>query len=122
MMAFAGFCSALFISRPSSGRSLSLRTGRGWLAPVALTLGRTGAAVVFLALAARLGAASLLAAFLGFLLARSDGAARGTEGWLMQASPLASTVLFHLGPIAITRPVVTTWVIMLVLTAVLLAA
>lgn len=36
----------------------------------------------------------------------------------MQASPLTSTVLFHLGPVTITRPVVTTWVIMLVLTAV----
>lgn len=36
----------------------------------------------------------------------------------MPASPLTSTVLFHLGPMAITRPVVTTWVIMLVLTAV----
>ncbi|MGO8952978.1 MAG: F0F1 ATP synthase subunit A [Rhodomicrobium sp.] len=33
-------------------------------------------------------------------------------------SPLTSTVLFHAGPIAITRPVVTTWVIMLLLTAV----
>ena len=33
----------------------------------------------------------------------------------MQASPLTSSVLFHLGPIAITRPVVTTWAIMLVL-------
>lgn len=34
----------------------------------------------------------------------------------MQPSPLASTVLFHLGPIAIARPVVTTWAIMLALT------
>jgi F-type H+-transporting ATPase subunit a len=34
----------------------------------------------------------------------------------MASSPLASTVLFHLGPIAITRPVVTTWAIMVVLT------
>jgi F-type H+-transporting ATPase subunit a len=34
----------------------------------------------------------------------------------MQRSPLASSVLFHLGPVAITRPVVTTWVIMAVLT------
>jgi F-type H+-transporting ATPase subunit a len=34
----------------------------------------------------------------------------------MDSSPLASTVLFHLGPVAITRPVVTTWAIMLVLT------
>jgi F-type H+-transporting ATPase subunit a len=33
----------------------------------------------------------------------------------MQASPLFSTVLFHVGPIAITRPVATTWIIMLVL-------
>lgn len=33
----------------------------------------------------------------------------------MAASPLASTVLFHLGPVAITRPVVTTWAIMAVL-------
>ena len=32
------------------------------------------------------------------------------------ASPLASAVLFHLGPVAITRPVVTTWAIMAVLT------
>ncbi len=29
----------------------------------------------------------------------------------MQSSPLTSTVLFHIGPVAITRPVVTTWVI-----------
>jgi F-type H+-transporting ATPase subunit a len=35
-----------------------------------------------------------------------------------QASPLTSTVLFHIGPAAITRPVVTTWVIMLALTVV----
>ncbi len=34
----------------------------------------------------------------------------------MQGSPLTSSVLFHLGPIAIARPVVTTWVIMIVLT------
>lgn len=34
----------------------------------------------------------------------------------MDASPLVSTALFHLGPVAITRPVVTTWAIMLVLT------
>jgi F-type H+-transporting ATPase subunit a len=33
----------------------------------------------------------------------------------MERSPLASVVLFHLGPVAITRPVVTTWAIMLVL-------
>jgi F-type H+-transporting ATPase subunit a len=33
----------------------------------------------------------------------------------MGSSPLADTVLFHLGPIAIARPVVTTWAIMAVL-------
>ncbi len=36
----------------------------------------------------------------------------------MQPSPFASIVLFHLGPVAITKPVVTTWCIMLALTAV----
>jgi F-type H+-transporting ATPase subunit a len=35
----------------------------------------------------------------------------------MHGSPLTSTILFHLGPIAITRPVVTTWVIILALVA-----
>ena len=33
----------------------------------------------------------------------------------MQASPLTSTLLFHIGPVAITRPAVTTWIIMAVL-------
>lgn len=33
----------------------------------------------------------------------------------MESSPLTSTVLFHIGPVAITRPVVTTWIIMAVL-------
>ena len=36
----------------------------------------------------------------------------------MARSPLASAVLFHLGPVPITRPVATTWVIMAVLTLV----
>jgi F-type H+-transporting ATPase subunit a len=34
----------------------------------------------------------------------------------MGSSPLASTILFHLGPVGITRPVVTTWAIVAVLT------
>ena len=34
----------------------------------------------------------------------------------MESSPLASTFLFHLGPINITREVVTTWAIMVALT------
>jgi F-type H+-transporting ATPase subunit a len=35
---------------------------------------------------------------------------------MMESSPLTATVVFHAGPIAITRPVVTTWAIMAVLT------
>jgi F-type H+-transporting ATPase subunit a len=34
---------------------------------------------------------------------------------MMASSPLASAILFRLGPVAITRPVVTTWVIIAVL-------
>jgi F-type H+-transporting ATPase subunit a len=34
---------------------------------------------------------------------------------MIQSSPLTSTPLFHIGPVAITRPVVTTWVIIAVL-------
>jgi hypothetical protein len=45
--------------------------GRGLLAPLSLTLARLAAAVVFLGLAAHVGAAALLAAFIGFLLART---------------------------------------------------
>ena len=30
----------------------------------------------------------------------------------MQGSPLTSTVLFHVGPVAVSKPLVTTWLIM----------
>jgi hypothetical protein len=43
----------------------------GWLGPAALTLGRVAGAAILLAFAAKLGAGPLLAAFLGFLLART---------------------------------------------------
>ena len=36
----------------------------------------------------------------------------------MQISPLTSAVLFHVGPIAVTRPVVTTWIIMIALASI----
>ncbi len=36
---------------------------------------------------------------------------------MTQASPLATAVVFHLGPLQVTRPVVTTWAIMAVLAA-----
>ena len=45
--------------------------GRGWFVPVALTLGRIAAAIIVLGLAAKLGAAALLAMFIGFLVARA---------------------------------------------------
>jgi hypothetical protein len=46
-------------------------SGRRWLGPLGLTLGRLGAAVLLLAAAAKLGAAALIAALCGFLLART---------------------------------------------------
>jgi hypothetical protein len=46
-------------------------SGRGRLGPVVLTLGRIAGATIFLILAARFGALLLLAAFLGFLVARA---------------------------------------------------
>ena len=45
--------------------------GKGWLGPLALTLGRIGAAAAFLFVAAKLGAGPLLGAFIGFLMARA---------------------------------------------------
>jgi F-type H+-transporting ATPase subunit a len=35
---------------------------------------------------------------------------------MTQSSPLATTIVFHVGPVGVTRPVLTTWAIMLVLT------
>jgi N-ATPase, AtpR subunit len=46
-------------------------SGRGWLGPLGLTLGRIGAALLLLAAAAKLGPAALIAALCGFLLART---------------------------------------------------
>jgi F-type H+-transporting ATPase subunit a len=36
----------------------------------------------------------------------------------MQSSPITSTLLFHIGPVAITRPVMTTWIIIAVVAVV----
>jgi hypothetical protein len=52
-------------------RTIELYRAGCRIAPSALTLARLGGAVVFFGLVARLGAVSLLSAFLGFLLARS---------------------------------------------------
>ncbi len=67
----AGFVVGLLYFATVQRTAVLFAAGRGWLAPVALTVGRIGAAATFLALAARLGAAPLLAAFAGFLLARA---------------------------------------------------
>jgi hypothetical protein len=44
--------------------------GHGLLAPAILTVGRLATAILFLGVAARIGALPLLLAFLGFLVAR----------------------------------------------------
>ncbi|MGO9170911.1 MAG: ATP synthase subunit I [Rhodomicrobium sp.] len=69
--ALAGFVFGLAYFAALQRTAALFAARRGWLLPLALTLGRIGAAVVFLAFAAKMGAASLLAAFAGFLLARA---------------------------------------------------
>jgi hypothetical protein len=71
LMAVAGLAFG-FIYFASLKRSVTLFVGgKGWLGPLVLTLGRIGAAVAFLFVAAKLGAAPLLASFIGFLMARA---------------------------------------------------
>ena len=48
-----------------------LASGKSWLGALALSLGRFGSAAIVLLFLARLGAAPLLAALLGFLAARA---------------------------------------------------
>jgi hypothetical protein len=67
----AGFLSGLLYFAAVQRTAILFAAGRGWLAPVTLTIARIGLAATFLALAARLGAAPLLAAFAGFMLARA---------------------------------------------------
>ena len=70
-MGLAGFVFGLFYFAAVQWTAVSLAAQKSWLGPLALTLGRIAAAALFLGLAAKLGAASLLSAFLGFLLARA---------------------------------------------------
>jgi F1F0 ATPase subunit 2 len=71
LMAVAGLALGL-VYFASLRRSVTMFVGgKSWLGPVALTLGRMGAAVALLYLAAKLGAASLFAALIGFLMARA---------------------------------------------------
>ena len=70
IMAVAGLAfGAIYFAALKRGVTLFV-SGRGWRAPLALMLLRLGAAILFLVLAAKLGAAPLLAAFLGLLAAR----------------------------------------------------
>jgi hypothetical protein len=78
-MALAGFVFGLIYFAALERTVILFASGRGWLGPLGLTLGRAAAAVIFLGLAAKLGALSLLAAFVGFLLARV-AALRVTRG------------------------------------------
>jgi hypothetical protein len=79
-MGFAGLAFGLlyFASVRRTAALLTARKGLAW--PLAFTFGRIAAAALFLALAARLGAAPLLAAFLGFLLARTVALRKARRG------------------------------------------
>lgn len=71
MMTFAGLPFGLLYFA-ALNRSVTLFVGgRGWHGPIGLALGRFGAAIGFLLIAAKLGAAPLLGGFAGFLMARA---------------------------------------------------
>ncbi len=70
-MALTGFIFGLIYFLALWRTASLFATGRGSLAPAFLTVGRIAAAALFLTLAAKLGAAYLLAAFCGFLFART---------------------------------------------------
>lgn len=71
VMAVAGFVFGLAYFTMLRRTALLLVTGRGWLLPVAFTLGRIGAAVIVFGLSATLGAVTLLTTLLGFVLGRA---------------------------------------------------
>ena len=70
-MIISGFAFGLLYFATLKRAAALFASGSSWMGPLGLTLARIVAAVIFLSLAARLGAAALLAAFLGFLLARA---------------------------------------------------
>ncbi|MCZ4331153.1 ATP synthase subunit I [Castellaniella denitrificans] len=71
LMALAGLLFGLLYFAALKRSVALLVDGKGWFVPLALTLGRLGAAVVFLLIAAKLGAVPLLGGFAGFLMARA---------------------------------------------------
>jgi N-ATPase, AtpR subunit len=70
-MTFAGFAAGLVYFIALHRTVALFSAGGSRLGPSALTLGRIVAITILLALAARLGAAPLIATFLGFLVARA---------------------------------------------------
>lgn len=70
-MTLAGLLFGLIYFASLERTVLLFVAGRGWLGPLSLTLGRLAGAAFLLGFAAKLGAFFLLAAFLGFLLARA---------------------------------------------------
>jgi len=71
LWAVAGFGFGLFYFAALRRTVEGYRGGRSHLLPIALTLGRIAAAVLFFGSSAAHGVVPLLTAFLGFLLARS---------------------------------------------------
>ena len=69
-MLLAGLVLGLLYFAALRRTSVLLAAGNDWTHPLLFTAARIGGAVVFLVLAAKLGAAPLLAAFAGFLVAR----------------------------------------------------
>jgi hypothetical protein len=70
-MACAGLAAGLLYFAALRRTSILITAGGGRTSLLALWVARSCGAVVFLALAAKLGAAYLLAAFLGVLIART---------------------------------------------------
>ena len=70
-LGLAGFAFGLVYFAAVKRTATLFAAGSGWLAPAALTIARIASAATLLALAAKPGAASLLAAFAGFMLART---------------------------------------------------
>ncbi len=70
-MAVAGIAFGLVYFAALRKTSVLLAIGSGWTVPLAFTASRIGGAIVFFALAAKLGAAPLIATFAGFFAARA---------------------------------------------------
>lgn len=68
--AVAGIAAGLIYFAALRRSVAALTCGNGWFVPAILTMARLGGLVIALGIAAKLGAMPLLAAFVGFLIAR----------------------------------------------------